>query len=121
MHCKSRTSELFKDLRPLCVEIAREPTSSGIEALRTYVNSNDATDLSMLIEYIHFPLQATVTRKNTSVRLKIEALDCMCVLLARTGLTRFDMFREIFQHVCFLLSSKEAGKVCYRLTVFSLD
>jgi hypothetical protein len=118
MPLTSRASELFKDVRPICVEIAHEPTSCRIEALRSYMQSNDATDLSMVIEYILFPLQATVTRKNTSMKLKIQAIDCMCVLLSRTGLTRFDMFREIFQHVCFLLSSKETGKVCNYLLRF---
>ena len=122
MHSESHTSEMFRDLRPICVEIAREPTSYRIEALREYLRSNDASNLSMLIEYIHFPLQATVTRKNTSMRLKIQAIDCICVLFSRTGLTRFDMFREIFQHICFMLSSKETGKVSKDLvTVASLD
>ena len=122
MHSESHASEMFRDLRPICVEIAREPTSYRIEALREYLRSNDASNLSMLIEYIHFPLQATVTRKNTSMSLKIQAIDCICVLFSRTGLTRFDMFREIFQHICFMLSSKETGKVSKDLvTVASLD
>ena len=105
-------TELFNHLRPICVEIAREPTSCRIEALRNYMESNSTTDFSMLVEYILFPLQGCVRRQNTSMKLKVQAIGCMCVLLSRTALTRFDMFREIFQHVCILLSGKEPGKVC---------
>ena len=111
----AKEAKLFNDLRPICVGIAREPTSCSLQALRDYMQSNNTTDFSMLVEYILFPLQATVKRKDTSMMMKIQAIGCMCVLLSRTALTRFDIFREVFQHICVLLSSKEPGKVCHQV------
>lgn len=111
MSSTTHASELFENLRPICVEIAREPTSGRIDMLQNYVQSNGSTDFSMLTEYILFPLQATVARKNTSVSLKIQAIGCMCVLLSKISLARFDIFEQIFKHVCFFLSSKEPGEV----------
>ena len=112
MSSTSGTTQLFNDLRPICVEIAHEPTLCRIEALQDYIESNRTTDFSMLVEYILFPLQGCVRRRNTSMKLKVQAISCMCILLSRTALTSFHMFREIFQHVCILLSAKEPGKVC---------
>lgn len=106
------SSELFKELRPLCVEIAREPTSCRIDALRLYMESNKSFDFSMLMDYILYPLQATVARTNVSLNLRIDALNCLCHILSRTGVRSVEKFKELFQYVCFLLSSKEPGKVC---------
>lgn len=104
-------SEIFLELRPLCVEIAREPTSCKIDALREYLQSHQSRNFTSLQEYIIFPLQSSIRRKNTSMDLKVRAINCICILLSQTGITRFDIFQEIFENVCLLLSSEEPGKV----------
>lgn len=107
----NHTSVIFRELRPLCVEIAGEPSSFNIDALRDFLQSHKSSNFTALLEYILFPLQATVARKDTSMDLKLRAVRCISVLLSETGINRFDIFQDIFQNVCLMLSSKEPGKV----------
>lgn len=111
MSSTDHVSETFRQLRPLCVEIAREPTSCKIDALCNYLQSHQSSNYTSLQEYIIFPLQNSIRRKNTSMDLKVRAINCICMLLSQTGITRFEIFQEIFQNVCLLLSSEDPGKV----------
>ena len=105
-------SETFRELRPLCVEIAREPTHSKIDGLHEYLQSHKFNNnFAAMLDYIIFPLHTTIRRRNTSLDLKLKAIKCICVLLSQTKISSFDLFQKIFQNVCLMLSSKEPGKV----------
>ncbi|XP_013380878.1 TELO2-interacting protein 1 homolog [Lingula anatina] len=105
----------FDRLRPLCVALTKCPSRKGLEELREKLKSEERSELQELQEYVLFPLRIIVKQGvKFSEELCTDAISCMCLVLERTEVRKWDMFHDIFNSLCLLISSPtEPGKLSH--------
>ena len=102
-------SESFRQLRPICIKLSKEPSSQNIKDLECKLQNVDATHLSQLVEYVLFPLKLALQSTNATNELQETAVGCMETLFTRACVSQLGTFEEIFSYLCMLLNSKDNG------------
>ncbi|CAH3026362.1 unnamed protein product [Porites evermanni] len=102
-------SESFRQLRPICIKLSKEPSPQNIKDLECKLRTVDATHLSQLVEYVLFPLKLALQSPNATNELQETAVGCMETLFTRACVSQLGTFEEIFSYLCMLLNSKDSG------------
>ena len=102
-------SESFRVLRPVCIKVSKEPSPQNIKDLEDKVRVVDPAHLTQLVEYVLFPLKLALQSANPSNEIQETAVGCIEILFTRAHVCQPATFEEMFNHLCMLLSSKEAG------------
>ena len=102
-------SESFRQLRPICIKLSKEPSSQNIKDLECKLRTVDATHLSQLVDYVLFPLKLALQSTNATNELQETAVGCMETLFTRACVSQLGTFEEIFSYLCMLLNSKDNG------------
>ena len=102
-------SESFRQLRPICIKLSKEPSSQNIKDLECKLRNVDATHLSQLVEYVLFPLKLALQSTNATNELQETAVGCMETLFTRACVSQLGTFEEIFSYLFMLLNSKDNG------------
>ncbi|XP_033763360.1 TELO2-interacting protein 1 homolog [Pecten maximus] len=98
-------SGLFERLRPICVQLTREHTRENVTALFQGINGLERKYMQELQEYVLFPLRIILKQeKKYAGELYVDIYQCMEYVLARSCVTRWDMFLDIFNTACMALS-----------------
>lgn len=102
-------SESFRQLRPICIKLSKEPSPQNIKDLECKLRNVDATHLTQLVEYVLFPLKLALQSTNATNELQETAVGCMKTLFTRACVSQLGTFEEIFSFLCMLLNSKDNG------------
>lgn len=102
-------SESFRELRPVCVKISKEPSPQNIKDLECKLRVVDPAHLAELVEYVLFPLKLALQRENSTNEVKETAVGCIETLFTRAHVCQLGTLEEMFNYLCMLLSSKEGG------------
>lgn len=102
-------SESFRELRPVCIKLSREPTRENIKHLECKLQSMNPTHLTQLVEYVLFPLKLALQSTNATNELQEVAVGCIETLFTRAHVCQSRTFEEMFNYFCMLLSSREGG------------
>ena len=103
-------SDAFHYLKPLCVELAQKPTYKSISELQNALQlvPKDVFKEENMVKYIFFPLKLTVQRiSRQNEKLLIKALECICFIFSSNNLKSEQLFLEVFDICCVLLSSRK--------------
>ena len=103
-------SSAFQHLKPYCIRVAQGPTVNNMSELKDVLQliTKDVFNEEGMVQYVFFPLKLTIQRiKHTDERLLLETLDCICLILPHNTLKSQQLFLEIFDICCALLSSKK--------------
>ena len=102
-------SESFRELRPVCIKLSKEPSPQNIKDLECKLRSVDPAHLSQLVEYVLFPLKLALQNENTTNEVQESVVGCIETLFTRAQVCQFGTFEEMFNYLCMLLSSREGG------------
>ena len=102
-------SESFRELRPVCIKLSKQPSSQNIKDLECKLRSVDPSHLTQLVEYVLFPLKLALQSATATSEVQESAVGCIETLLARAYVCQLGTFEEMFNYLCMLLSSKEGG------------
>lgn len=102
-------SESFRELRPVCIKLSKEPSPQNIKDLEAKLRVVDPAHLTQLVEYVLFPLKLALQSANPTNEIQETAVGCIETLFTRAHVCRPGTFEEMFNYLCMLLSSKEAG------------
>lgn len=100
----------FECLRPVCVQLTRVHTRENVGHLKAALGVVDSRCLQHLQEYVLFPLRLIIkqTSPDTHEDLLIDVLACMRVVLRASSISRVEMFTDLFNSTCLLLSSPDS-------------
>ncbi|XP_064639094.1 TELO2-interacting protein 1 homolog isoform X2 [Lineus longissimus] len=100
------TKEVFEKLKPVCIPLIKEPTPENIARLDATLKDLSVQALQQLQEYVLFPLRlALKSSSSLSDKECIGVLDCMTDILKKTTVTNWELFQDLFNCLCLLLSS----------------
>ena len=102
-------SESFRELRPVCIKVSKEPSPQNIKDLESKLRIVDPAHLTQLVEYVLFPLKLALQSANPTNEIQETAVGCIETLFTRAHVCQLGTFEEMFNYLCMLLSSKEAG------------
>ena len=102
-------SESFKEIRPLCIKVSKEPSPKNIRELECKLRYLDTTHLTQLVEYVLFPLKLTLQNANMNSQVKELVVRCLDTLFTRAYVCQLGTFEEMFKYLCMLLSSRDVG------------
>ena len=103
-------SSIFQYLKPYCVQVAQEPTLKSMSELKDVLQlvAKDAFKEENMVKYVLFPLKLTIQRiKSTNEKLLLMTLECICLIFSFHNLVSEQLFLEVFDICCVLLSSKK--------------
>ena len=98
----------FCYLKPLCIQVAQQPTVRSLNNLRGGLQSVERSLLNEkgMAEYIIFPLKLTIQRiDRKNEKLLIKTLECMAFVFELVVMKSELLFMEMFDIFCVLLSS----------------
>ena len=98
----------FCYLKPLCIQVAQQPTVRSLNNLREGLQSVERSLLNEkgMAEYIIFPLKLTIQRiDRKNEKLLIKTLECMAFVFELVVMKSELLFMEMFDIFCVLLSS----------------
>ena len=101
--------ESFRELRPVCIKLSREPTAQSIRDLDSKLRSVNPAHLSQLVEYVLFPLKLALQSPNATNEIQELCVRCIETLFSRAYVYQSGTFEEMFNYLCMLLSSREGG------------
>ena len=102
-------SESFRELRPVCIKLSREPTPQNIRDLECKLRSVNPVHLTQLVEYVLFPLKLTLQSAIATNEIQELCVGCIETLFTRAHVCQSGTFEEMFNYLCMLLSSREGG------------
>ena len=102
-------SESFKDLRPLCIKVSKEPSPTNIKELECKIRCVDPSHLTQLVEYVLFPLKLALQSATVNNEVKQLVVGCIETLLTSASVCQLGTFEEMFNYLLALLSSREDG------------
>ncbi|XP_068709692.1 TELO2-interacting protein 1 homolog [Montipora foliosa] len=102
-------SESFKDLRPLCIKVSKEPSPTNIKELECKIRCVDPSHLTQLVEYVLFPLKLALQSATVNNEVKELVVGCIETLLTSASVCQLGTFEEMFNYLLALLSSREDG------------
>ena len=102
-------SESFRELRPVCIKLSREPTPQSIRNLDSKLASVNPVHLSQLVEYVLFPLKLALQSPNATCEIQELCVRCIETLFSRAHVYQSGTFEEMFNYLCMLVSSREGG------------
>ena len=102
-------SESFRELRPVCIKVSKEPSPQNIKDLEAKLRAVNPAHLTQLIEYVLFPLKLALQGANLTNEVQETAVGCIETLLTRAHVCQPGTFEEMFNYLCMLLSSTEKG------------
>lgn len=102
-------SESFRELRPVCIQVSKEPSPQNIKDLETKLRAVNPAHLTQLVEYVLFPLKLALQSANPSNEVQETAVGCLETLFTRAHVCQLGTFEEMFNYLCMLLSSTEGG------------
>ena len=102
-------SESFRELRPVCIKVSKEPSPQNIKDLEDKLRVVNPAHLTQLVEYVLFPLKLALQSANLTNEVQETAVGCIETLLTRAHVCQLGTFEEMFNYLCMLLSSTERG------------
>lgn len=102
-------SESFKEIRPLCNKVSKDPSPKNIGELECKLRYLDTNHLTQLVEYVLFPLKLTLQSPNVNNQVKELVVRCLDTLFTRASIGQLGTFKEMFKYLCMLLSSRDVG------------
>ena len=102
-------NESFRELRPVCIKVSKEPSPQNIKALEDKLRAVNPTHLTQLVEYVLFPLKLALQGANLTNEVQETAVSCIETLFTRAHVCQLGTFEEMFNYLCMLLSSTERG------------
>ena len=103
------SSEVFQRIRPFCMKVAEEPSLERLKSLKEQLLTlqNDALKEGPLLEYILFPLKLGMKKNPKQAEdTFLATVDCISLALTKTLLQSRDIFFDLFNMCCILLSSR---------------
>lgn len=102
-------SESFRELRPVCIRVSKEPSPQNIKDLAAKLRAVNPAHLTQLVEYVLFPLKLALQSANLTNEVQETAVGCIETLFTRAHVCQLGTFEEMFNYLCMLLSSTERG------------
>ena len=102
-------SESFRELRPVCIRVSKEPSPQNIKDLAAKLRAVNSAHLTQLVEYVLFPLKLALQSANLTNEVQETAVGCIETLFTRAHVCQLGTFEEMFNYLCMLLSSTERG------------
>lgn len=102
-------SESFRELRPVCIKLSKEPSLQNIKGLEAKLRILNPAHLTQLVEYVLFPLKLALQSSNATNEVQETAVGCIETLFRRARVCQLRTFEEMFNYMCMLLSSREEG------------
>ena len=102
-------SESFRELRPVCIKVSKEPSPQNIKDLEAKLLAVNPAHLTQLVEYVLFPLKLALQSANITNGVQETAVGCIETLFTRAQVCQLNTFEEMFNYLCMLLSSTERG------------
>lgn len=102
-------SESFKEIRPLCNMVSKEPSPKNIGELECKLRYLDINHLNQLVEYVLFPLKLALQSPNVNNHVKELVVRCLDTLFTRASICQLGTFEDMFKYLCMLLSSRDVG------------
>ena len=102
-------SESFRELRPVCIKLSKEPSPQNIKDLEAKLRILNPAHLTQLVEYVLFPLKLALQSGNATNEVQETAVGCIETLFRRARVCQLRTFEEMFNYMCMLLSSREGG------------
>ena len=100
-------SESFRELRPVCIKVSKEPSPQNIKDLENKLRSVNPAHLTQLVEYVLFPLKLALQGVNMTNEARETVVGCIETLFTRAHVCQLGTFEEMFNYLCMLLSSTE--------------
>ena len=101
-------TESFRELRPLCVRLSREPSQQNIKHLEDKLRTVDPVHLNQLLEYVLFPLKFILQNENTPSGVKESVVGCIEILVRRGNVAQLTTLEDVFNCLSMLLSCRES-------------
>ena len=102
-------SESFRELRPVCIKLSKEPSPQNIKDLECKLRTVNPAHLSQLVEYVLFPLKLALQSKNCTNEVQESVVRCIETLFTYAQVCQLGTFEEMFNYLCTLLSSRDGG------------
>lgn len=102
-------SESFRELRPVCIKVSKEPSPQNIKNLEDKLRTVNPAHLTQLVDYVLFPLKLALQSANLTNEVQETTVGCIETLFTRAHVCQLATFEEMFNYLCMLLSSTERG------------
>ena len=102
-------ADIFRFLKPYCVEIAKNPNLKSINKLQNALHKTEkaAFNEQSMLEYLLFPLKLTIQRTDPkNEKLLIKTLSCIIFIFKSSEISNEQLFMDFFDTCCLLLSSR---------------
>ena len=108
-----KDNQIFKILRPACVQVMKEPSPVSLEQLKAALTTVDSIPPEMT-EYILFPIKVILLRKSRLLKESAALESLLSVLqelLKRSTIAFIETFEQLFDFFCSVLDQKASQDV----------
>lgn len=103
-------ADAFQYLKPYCIEVAQNPTAKSLQELQNALRLVERKVFreESMVNYVLFPLTMTIKRiKNSNEKILIKTIESISLLFSFSNVKSKQLFLEIFDICCVLLSSQK--------------
>nr|CAB3267350.1 TELO2-interacting protein 1 homolog [Phallusia mammillata] len=104
-------NELFATLRPLCIEISKNPNQKSIQELQKHVEGCNIHSVQDFHEYLLFPLRVVLQKGLVKEDVAITAAKCMECILNKVVVTNWTVYQDVLKTLLLSISVVKNGSI----------